>query len=266
MIIKVSDCLFVGWIDVPSTNQLYSFSIATTSGELDLTTLRFEKRLAALFASRNTKLKLLDSMKGMTVSPNAIHSAIEGFVVNMHQTIPLPQTYTQTQTELTAGTREKTDLIIIKQIRDLGWEHITNFSRDLSEIQLKTVDRKQRCHYMTLIFNDSYPWKAPNAIQVCFPQGFEIDSSHKSKSNYYNLIGIKAQLDTATKMYEDFFDVIDELQELGPLLDSVLSPYAVTSRKVLIGTGGLYALIDIDPLRPKEVKIIMHFKIIICVR
>jgi E3 ubiquitin-protein ligase FANCL len=240
MIVKVSDKLYMGWVDVSSNGELYNFSIKEDLfGCLDLSSLRLEKRLLSLFTEQSVKSNLIECLKHH-ISIHNFRTALEIFLTDLVQS--KQQNLNAVDTSL-SETRSK--LLLTKHLREVGWEYISNIDKDWTFIQLKCVDSQQRSHCIDITIDEFYPHNPPT-VKVSLPGEFDIGWNASC-----DLLHIKTNFERKVRQYEPFFQAMSNLQDSTWVLEPAVPSFSSCCRKIALdSTSSL--LITIDPLNPTK--------------
>ncbi|XP_070576805.1 E3 ubiquitin-protein ligase FANCL-like [Ptychodera flava] len=133
---------------------------------------------------------------------------------------------------------------LIQQIEDIGWENVVDIDSSFTNIQLRVADSSSRQHVITIHLNKQHPVVAPNCTAE-LPSAFKVKWSLQSK-----LGDILHQFSKELERYQDFFNIVDEIDKKTWVLEPDRPNYSVTLRRIALGSSSSLQ-IDVDPVHPR---------------
>ncbi|XP_078000850.1 E3 ubiquitin-protein ligase FANCL-like [Glandiceps talaboti] len=133
---------------------------------------------------------------------------------------------------------------LIKQIEDIGWEKLADVDSSFTSLQLKASDSGNRQHVITINLHTQHPKIAPSC-NVDLPVLFRLNWSPQSQ-----LKNIHHQFSQELEKYQDFFAVVDEIDNKTWVLEPEQPYYASTLRRIALGSSSSLQ-INMDPFHPR---------------
>ncbi|XP_043551973.1 E3 ubiquitin-protein ligase FANCL isoform X1 [Chiloscyllium plagiosum] len=133
---------------------------------------------------------------------------------------------------------------LIKEIESLGWDKLAYMDAEFRTIKLKAEDSAGREHMITIKLKSKYPAEPPDC-STNFPVPFVISWTQQSC-----LIHLHSQFLAAVESLQEFWDVMDEIDEKTWVLEPEKPARATTTRRIAIGNN-VSINIEVDPRHPK---------------
>ncbi|GFO04874.1 fanconi anemia complementation group l [Plakobranchus ocellatus] len=118
---------------------------------------------------------------------------------------------------------------ILQQIQELGWDRVTNVSKDLSQLELVVADDSGRQHKMTVTLD----MQDLSSIPVCsvdFPEKFNFHWTAES-----GLKHLYQQFEAAVNANQSFWNMLSEIDNNCWVLEPEHPTFAATHRRIALG-------------------------------
>ncbi|XP_048392474.1 E3 ubiquitin-protein ligase FANCL isoform X1 [Stegostoma tigrinum] len=133
---------------------------------------------------------------------------------------------------------------LIKEIESLGWDKLACMDAEFRTIKLKAEDSAGREHMITIKLKSKYPAEPPDC-STDFPVPFVISWTQQSC-----LVHLHSQFLAALESLQEFWDVMDEIDEKTWVLEPEKPARAIPTRRIAIGNN-VSINVEVDPRHPK---------------
>ncbi|XP_072121373.1 E3 ubiquitin-protein ligase FANCL isoform X1 [Mobula birostris] len=133
---------------------------------------------------------------------------------------------------------------LIKEIESLGWDKLAYMDTEFRTIKLKAEDSAGREHMITIKLKSKYPADPPDCA-TDFPVPFVPSWTHQS-----SLKNLHSQFLAALDSLQEFWDVMDEIDEKTWVLEPENPTRTATTRRIAISNNASIN-VDVDPRHPK---------------
>ncbi|XP_067900989.1 E3 ubiquitin-protein ligase FANCL isoform X3 [Heterodontus francisci] len=133
---------------------------------------------------------------------------------------------------------------LIKEIESLGWDKLAYMDAEFRTIKLKAEDSAGREHMITIKLKSKYPAEPPDC-STNFPVPFVMSWTQQS-----SLINLHSQFLAALESLQEFWDIMDEIDEKTWVLEPEKPARTTTARRIAIGNNASIN-VEVDPRHPK---------------
>jgi len=168
----------------------------------------------------------------------------------------LPTFLTELKHLLERILRSKKDMVLppasfysrlISEINEVGWHSLANINNELTQLQLKQKDAKNREHIINIELSSDYPNTAPKC-NCSLPEAVALTWNSKTS----NLSDVMTQYSKALEKYEDFWGVMEDIDKNTCVLEPQHPSMAETMRRIA-AVKHVSLQINVDPLAPRSV-------------
>ena len=133
---------------------------------------------------------------------------------------------------------------LLNEIETIGWNKLVSIDSSLSFIEIEIRDKENRRHNIGIKLGEHYPYTAP-VCNCLLPIPFHIHWSTKTS----NLLSVIDHFEATVNKLQEYFKIIDDIDNNTWVLDPINPSYATTTRRIsLLNHCSLQ--ITIDPFRP----------------
>ncbi|XP_033734498.1 E3 ubiquitin-protein ligase FANCL-like [Pecten maximus] len=133
---------------------------------------------------------------------------------------------------------------LLGEVEHLGWDRLVSIDARFQTLELQCKDKKGRQHILKVTLSPQHPRVAPKCV-VDLPGQFHIQ--WKSTSN---LEWLYEQFEVAMDSYQDFIDVMEELDRKTWILEPEKPVYSATYRRIAVSTS-VSIQISVDYRHPR---------------
>ncbi|XP_060082988.1 E3 ubiquitin-protein ligase FANCL-like [Ylistrum balloti] len=133
---------------------------------------------------------------------------------------------------------------LLGEVEHLGWDRLVSIDAKFQTLELQCKDKKGRQHIMKVTLSSQHPRSAPRCV-VDLPGQFHVQ--WKSTSS---LECLYKQFESAVYMYQDFIDVMVELDQKTWILEPEKPVYSATYRRIAVSTNASLQ-ISVDHRHPR---------------
>jgi len=192
---------------------------------------------------------------------DALHAILSGHEqtvkLRLEQSPDLPTFLTELKHLLERILRSKKDMVLppasfysrlISEINEVGWHSLANINNELTQLQLKQKDAKNREHIINIELSSDYPNTAPKC-NCSLPEAVALTWNSKTS----NLSDVMTQYSKqALEKYEDFWGVMEDIDKNTCVLEPQHPSMAETMRRIA-AVKHVSLQINVDPLAPRSV-------------
>lgn len=133
---------------------------------------------------------------------------------------------------------------LISHVESLGWNRLVYINQTFTELHLQYTDAGGRNHIIKLSVGNQYPEEAPR-YSVELPEKFDLHWTSQS-----NLKEIYEQLKRAVDSYQEFWNMMSEIDMNTWVLEPEKPTYGARHRRIAISTS-VSVQISVDPAHPR---------------
>jgi E3 ubiquitin-protein ligase FANCL len=136
---------------------------------------------------------------------------------------------------------------LLEEIHKIGWDKLINIDETLTKIEIKLKDNCNRNHLIQFQFPSDYPLNPPYCTSD-LPKNIEINWYPK-KSTLGDII---KQYEKAFEIYQEFWEVVEDIDTNTWILEPEHPSYSSTTRRIALGNH-CSLQIHIDPNNSKNI-------------
>ncbi|EGC36390.1 hypothetical protein DICPUDRAFT_151143 [Dictyostelium purpureum] len=159
--------------------------------------------------------------------------------------------------------------LVLKELDDIGWDKIVEIDKNtFSTFEILLLDIKNREYSIEFAINENYPSQLPlircdlpidnlelvNRIQN-HNQQLLLEEKHKQKQdeikNKYSIINILKLIEIMINEYQEFFDVMDDIDSNSWVLEPENPKRSSTYRRIALGNGCSLCF-EVSPQQPRS--------------
>lgn len=139
--------------------------------------------------------------------------------------------------------------LVYSEIEEIGWEHLVRLRADLTLLNLRVLDKKNRVHLLEIQLDKAYP-KCPPSISADVPYINDLEWSKHSR-----LKNLVQQFQEHLEKLQEYWSTLEEIDKTL-CVDHKLS--SLSSRCINIGNDCIIVLsiISIDPRSLPEIRFV----------
>ncbi|CAN1342919.1 E3 ubiquitin-protein ligase FANCL [Linum perenne] len=134
---------------------------------------------------------------------------------------------------------------VYSEIEEIGWEHLVNFSGDLTFLSFRIVDKNQRVHVVGIQLDETYPKSAPS-VSADVPYVFNVKWSMNSR-----LKDLMLQFSNHFEKLEEFWSTLEDIDNSLYVVNAEQSSRSMPFRQIDTGND-CFIMLSIDPRDPKS--------------
>ncbi|XP_020896902.1 E3 ubiquitin-protein ligase FANCL [Exaiptasia diaphana] len=135
---------------------------------------------------------------------------------------------------------------LIEEMEAISWDKLVYIDPSFTSLKLMAKDNKKRDHFLTIKLSPQHP-NVPPTCTTDLPGKF---SFSWTSSKDYQLKELHHQFEQALTNYQEFWDMMDEIDQNTWVLEPDHPQRACTTRRIALGNNSSIH-IDINPLHPR---------------
>ncbi|XP_031569039.1 E3 ubiquitin-protein ligase FANCL-like [Actinia tenebrosa] len=152
----------------------------------------------------------------------------------------------QSQNEEQAISQPKYYTQLIEEIEAISWNKLVFVDPSFKVLKLLARDSRQREHVITIHLSQQHPLTPPS-VTTDLPGKFPFNWSTTQPSP---LKGLYHQFEEALKTYEEFWDIMDEIDKNTWVLEPDQPSRSCTTRRIALGNNSSIHL-EVNPVHPR---------------
>ncbi|XP_021341917.1 E3 ubiquitin-protein ligase FANCL-like [Mizuhopecten yessoensis] len=133
---------------------------------------------------------------------------------------------------------------LLGEVEKLGWDRLVSIDSKFQTLELQCKDKKGRQHILKVTLSPQHPRLAPKCV-VDLPGQFQVQWKSTSSLEW-----LYQQFELAVDMYQDFIDVMEELDKNTWILEPEKPVYSATYRRIAVSTNASLQ-ISVDHRHPR---------------
>jgi E3 ubiquitin-protein ligase FANCL len=132
---------------------------------------------------------------------------------------------------------------LLRELDNIGWSHVHEIDETMRHIKLSAEDVSKRVHVVSLALPVEYP-DSPPRVSAALPEQFTMQWTRG-----LNLCAVLDQFRDVLKLYQDIFDIMDDLDERCWVLEPERPLRSDVYRRIALGKH-CSLRIELDPRAP----------------
>ncbi|XP_068731305.1 E3 ubiquitin-protein ligase FANCL-like isoform X2 [Montipora capricornis] len=144
------------------------------------------------------------------------------------------------------NTQPKVYTHLVAELEAIGWERLAYVDPSFQVLKLSARDNKEREHFITLHISAQHPYAAPTCTTDLPGKQFTFSWTPQSRP----LQQLYHQFQEILCKFEDFWDMLDEIDHKTWILEPDQPRRSCTSRRIALGNNASIQ-IDLNPANPR---------------